>query len=371
MMNKRSAEVVIIGGGARGMAVAYYLSKAGVDVAVFEKRFICAGASGLNTGYANVSGKGPHFYTELSKRSADMYPALNEALGGGFGYERNGSIDAVATEKDWEKEAKVVEERNQVEGVNMRMLGIEEIRELEPAVSPHMLGGSFCPIDGSLNPLKFTRALARETGRNGGRIYTGNEVVDIRVDKGRIETVITDRMQIATHIVVNAAGIHVPRIAGMVGLHVPVNPERGQLTITEALPKFMSRVIGSYKQFEDGHVLIGVTNENVGENTGVTTEMLTSRVREAIRILPPLKVANGIRCTAALRPMPPDRLPIYQKMDGVSDFYVAVGHSGITLAPITGKIFSELIIQGHTDVSLEEYRVERFQKRGETIITKH
>ena len=89
MKNKISAEVVIIGAGVRGMAVAYFLSKAGVDVVVLEKRFVCAGASGLNTGYANVSEKGPRFYTELSKMSADMYPALNDALGGGFEYERN------------------------------------------------------------------------------------------------------------------------------------------------------------------------------------------------------------------------------------------------------------------------------------------
>ena len=366
-MNKKSAEVVVIGGGVRGMAVAYFLSKAGVKVAVLERRFICAGASGLNTGYANVSGKGPRFYTELSKMSADMYPALNDELGRGIEYERNGSIEVVETEQEWEKQAKTVEERNRVEGLNMCMLGIKEIREMEPALSPHLLGGSFCPIDGSLNPLKLTRALAKKATGNGTRIFTGNEVVDIRVADSRIEEVVTDHMRFSTHVVVNAAGIHVPRIAKMVGIHVPVNPERGQLTITQALPPLISRVIGPYKQFEDGHILIGATNESVGENTGVTVEMLADRVRQAIRIIPALKFAHGIRCTAALRPMPPDRLPIYQKMEEIRDFYVAVGHSGVTLAPITGKIFSELITQGDTDVSLDTYRVERFKDQGEAI----
>ena len=90
--------------------------------------------------------------------------------------------------------------------------------------------------------------------------------------------------------------------------------------------------------------------------------MISSRVRKAIRILPVLKKARGIRCAAALRPMTPDRLPIYQKVDEVDDFYVAVGHSGITLAPVTGKIFTDLITQGHTDVPLDGYRVERFKE---------
>jgi glycine/D-amino acid oxidase-like deaminating enzyme len=174
-------------------------------------------------------------------------------------------------------------------------------------------------------------------------------------------------MSISTHVVVNAAGIHVPRIAKMVGLDVPVNAERGQLTITEALPRFMHRPIGPYMQFKNGQVLIGVTNENVGEDTTVTSEMISSRVQKAIRILPVLKAARGIRCAAALRPIPPDRLPIYQKMEGVSDFYVTVGHSGITLAPLTGKIFTELITQGHTDIPIDKYRVERFKEKGEEI----
>jgi sarcosine oxidase subunit beta len=368
MENKRSADVVIIGGGVRGMSVAYFLSKAGVDVAVLEKRFVCSGASGLNTGYANVSEKGPEHYTRLSKMSADMYPALNEELGGGFGYERNGSIRALENEQEWEKQALTVSERNKVPGLDMRMLTIEEIRELEPAISSNLPGGSFCPIDGSLNPLKFTRALARKAVQNGARVFTGTEVVSIQAAGGRIQEVITNRFRISTHVVVNVAGIHVPKIAEMVGLRVPVNPERGQITVTEAMPPFIRRVIGPYKQFEDGQVLIGATNEQVGENTDVRPEMLSDRVRRAIRVLPALKAANGIRCTAALRPMPPDRLPIYQKLEGVNDFYVAVGHSGVTLAPVTGRIFSELITRGHTDVPLEDYRVERFKKIGEQAV---
>ena len=99
-----------------------------------------------------------------------------------------------------------------------------------------------------------------------------------------------------------------------------------------------------------------------GENTGVTIDMISRITRRAIRIIPALQKARAIRFTAALRPMTPDRLPIYQKVDGVSDYYVAVGHSGITLAPITSKIFSELIIRGETDIPIDEYRLERFQK---------
>ena len=102
-MNKKSADVVVIGAGVRGMSIAYSLIKAGVDVLVLEKHFIGAGASGLNMGYINVSGKEPDYYTELSKLSADMYPALNEELGGHIEYERNGSLKVAETEAEWQQ----------------------------------------------------------------------------------------------------------------------------------------------------------------------------------------------------------------------------------------------------------------------------
>lgn len=359
-MKKKSAEVVIIGGGVRGMVIAYSLAKAGVDVAVIEKRFVGAGASGLNMGYINISAKKPAFYTKLSKMSADMYPRFNEELDLDIEYRRNGALEVAQTQEDWEKLNKIVAERNQVAGIDMRMVKIDELRQLEPALSPRLLGGSWCPADGAVHALKLTRALARAATSNGARIYQHHEVLDIRAASGRIEAVATTYGSIATHVVVNAAGIHVPRIATMVGVDVPVFPERGQLIITEELPKILNRTVGGYKQYEDGQMLIGITNENVGENTAVTTKMISRCAREAIEIIPALKQARAIRCAAALRPMTPDRRPIYQKVAGISDFYVAVGHSGITLAPITGKIFSDLITRGQTDVPIAEYGLERF-----------
>jgi sarcosine oxidase subunit beta len=244
----------------------------------------------------------------------------------------------------------------------MRMVGIDEMRKMEPALSADLLGGYYCPVDGGVNSLNLTRALAKHAKRLGARIYTGCEVHDIQVSKGRIEGVVTNRMTIATRVVVDAAGIHTSQIAAMVGMEVPVFPERGQLTITEALPRLIHRTVGSYKQFENGQFLLGVSNELVGENTRVTTEIITSRIRVATQILPPLKAVRAARCAAALRPMTPDRLPIFEKLQGLSDFYVTVGHSGITLAPVTGKALTDLITQGRTDLPISGYSTERFKE---------
>ena len=359
----KNVEVVVIGAGVRGLSIAYSLAKAGVDVMVIEKRFVAAGASGLNMGLVNISGKEPEHYTLLSQLSADMYPDFAEELGADIEYKRNGSFPGIARNpEDWERLNQIVLERNKVAGIDMRMMEIDEMRELEPAFSPELLGAAYCPVDGGVNALKLTAALARAGLEKGVHIKSKCEVLDISVSSNRIESVVTSLGTIGTHVVVNAAGIHTPAIAKMLGIDVPGFPERGQLIITEALPKFLSRAVESYKQFDDGQVLIGFANEKVGENTWVTTEMISRFAKEVIQVFPVLKQARAVRCAAALRPMTPDRLPIFEKVAGISDFYIAVGHSGITLAPLTGKVFSDLITKGQTDISVTEFGMERFNR---------
>lgn len=196
--------------------------------------------------------------------------------------------------------------------------------------------------------------------RRGVKILQENEVKTIDMRAGRITAIVTDRLSISTHIVINAAGIDVPHLSQKLNVYSPVYAERGQIAITEALPKVLARVVDPYKQFDNGEVFIGVTHERVGDDRSVTVEKLSEISRMAVRVLPVLSGVNIIRCAAALRPIPPDRLPIYQKIDEVQGYYIAVGHSGITLAPVTGRIFRDLILKGKTDVPLEPYRVDRF-----------
>lgn len=359
-MFKNTADVVVVGGGVRGLAVAFGLARAGLDVVVVEERFIASSASGLNMGYINVSAKRPEYYTILSKMSSDMYPEFNAELGGGFEYERMGSLDIAETDDAFRALARSVEERNKVPGIDMRMLDAAEARTLEPALSPRIKGARWCPVDGSVHPLKLARALMKAAVDRGAVVRCGEKVLDIRVSSGRVEAVETSAGSISTRVVVNTAGIHTSSVARTVGLKIPVFPERGQIIITEPLPQILKRPVDSYKQYADGQVLIGASNEDVGEDTRVTPEIISRIARTAIRILPVLNRAHVVRCTAALRPMTPDRLPVYQKIQDIADFYVAVGHSGFTLAPVTAKIFTDLITTGKTDVDLAPYRYERF-----------
>lgn len=106
--------------------------------------------------------------------------------------------------------------------------------------------------------------------------------------------------------------------------------------------------------------MVGTTNEFVGHDRSVTYEAGVRVLDRACQAVPALAGARVLRAWAGLRPMSPDGLPIYGAVPEVPGFYIAVGHSGITLAPITGQIFLDLITTGHTSLPVEPYGLARF-----------
>ena len=109
--------------------------------------------------------------------------------------------------------------------------------------SERILGGVFCPVNGQVNPLLLCRAFARGARRRGSTIMLGTVVQDISHANGRVRAVRTSEGDIPCRLVVNAAGAWAADIADMVGRRVPVAPARGQIVLTEPLPRFLHRVL--------------------------------------------------------------------------------------------------------------------------------
>ncbi|MBW1995894.1 MAG: FAD-binding oxidoreductase, partial [Deltaproteobacteria bacterium] len=253
-----------------------------------------------------------------------------------------------------------VEIRNRIPGLNLRLLDGHEAREISPALSPEVIGGYICPEDGIVEVLKLLSAIGRAARRAGATILRQTEVTGIKVAAGRVQTVITNKGAIATPAVVNAAGVHTPHIGHMVGVSIPVYPEHGHMVITQPYPRLISIPTQYITQWPNGTFGIGTTNRNIGIVKHVCPSWLPPFLQQAVRILPALKNSNILRVFAHLRPMPPDRLPIYDTVPGTEGFYIAVGHSGITLAPLTGKIFADWIVNGKPDMDLGPYSLGRF-----------
>ncbi|HXJ78932.1 MAG TPA: FAD-dependent oxidoreductase [Candidatus Methylomirabilis sp.] len=356
----RGSDVVVVGGGIRGLCIAYFLARGGVGVTLVEKGFLGSGASGANAGLVNVSQKTPGHYTLWSLLSADMYPEFVAELEAEVDYQRDGYLRVAETEVEAEDVIERAQKQSRVPGVKVEILDARRARALEPALSPRIVAASFCAQDGNVDPLKLVRAVGRAARRLGAHILHHREVTGIRLANGRVAAVITKEGEVAADVVVDAAGIFVPEVARMVGVRVPILPQRGQMFQLEALPPLLNRPVQALRQLRSGTIMVGTTNEFVGHDRRVTYEAGTDLLARARRLVPALAGARVIRGWAGLRPMPPDGLPVYDAVPEVPGFFVAVGHSGITLAPITGQVFLDLITKGRTDLPVTPYSLSRF-----------
>ncbi len=355
-----SPDVVVVGAGARGASIAYYLARAGVRVTLIEKGYLASGTSSANVGLVNVSGKTPEHYTAFSLLSADMYPALVEELDMPVDHQRDGNMQIALSDAEAGQLARHAARQSKVPGVTVELLDARQARELEPALGPRVAAATYCPQDGNVDPMKLTVALGRAARRHGAEVLYHREVTGIRLAGGHVAAAVTPEGEIPTGAIVDAAGILVPRVAQMVGVEVPLLPQRGQIYHLESLPPILRRPVAGLRQFRSGTVMVGTTNEFVGFDRTVTYEAGARNLARACRIFPALARARVVRAWAGLRPMSPDGLPIYTAVPEVPGFYVAVGHSGITLAPITGQVFLDLVTTGRSSLPVEPYGLSRF-----------
>lgn len=390
-MNK-TAEVVVIGGGIIGCSIAYYLAKKGVRVVVIEKRDgLCFGASGANQGGSPVSlFESP--VLELALESLKLYRNLSKEISYDIEYQNTGHLLCSVNEEqypDMEKHAQNLRKS----GVNVRLIEGKEMRALEPDLGADVIIGIDEQESGLVNPFKVTHGFAYAARKLGTEFFLATEVKKIEVNKGNITSVVTDRGKINTNLVVNAAGAWSPEIGEMLGLTIPVKPRRGQVIVTEPIrlnerwryisdadyltiafhaeavkkskdPRMKLGVAGSYAQENTGNWAIGSSRDFAGYNNQITMPTVKYLAKRVIKFMPKLKDVNCIRMFAGLRPFCyVDGLPILSKVDNPSGFAIATGHAGegVTLAPITGKLISELLTENRTSVPIDVFAFSRFK----------
>jgi len=361
-----SAEVAVIGAGAVGLSIAYWLAKRGRDVVVLDREGPGAGSSTANFGLVWVHSKEPHTYFELSLRSSQLWPQMVEELGEDVELRHGqGGVQLCLTEADMVKAQMMLERQRRSLLFRGRLLSASEVLELQPGVSRHIAGGTWSPHDADVNPVKWTFALARGCQQRGVKLLTRTEVTGIELGEGsHVTGVLTPQGRIAATRVVNAAGVWADAIAEMVGVKLGLAPERGQLLVTERAPMTCPLPMAWHRQMPNGQYFLGTTFEDVGFDFSTTTAGAREILRRAVAALPAVRGLSIVRQFAGLRPMPKDGLPFLGPVSHVPGFYVAVGHSGNTLSPIHGKIISDLIVDGHTDVPIEDYDPLRYDPRG-------
>ncbi len=364
-----SADVVVIGGGAVGISITYYLAKYGVQVCLVEKADLCAGASRACLGHVMLQTKTAGPKLGLARESVRLFHSLEKELQADFEFENKGSMIVAQTEM----EADFVRTKVrglQDSGIDATFVNAAEARSLQPALSPHIFGASYCTEDCIVNPLDLILAYARAAERLGATIRMFTEVVGIERQGNRISAVLTNRGQISTETVVNATGAWAPVLAGMVNLDLPVVPRKGEMFVTEPMPPMLTggifsarylvskempvtdadademRVGMGISQTQSGNLLVGSTREFAGFDRKSTYRAIQELVRQPVELLPSVSDIHIIRAFAGLRPATPDGLPILEQSPELPGFITASGHEGdgVALSPITGKTIAELVV---------------------------
>jgi len=361
-------EVVVVGAGAVGCSIAYHLATRGKAVTLVDKEGPGAGTSTANFGLVWVSVKEPYPYMELSLASSQLWPKLVAELGEDVELRQGGGLKLCLTEADYQKHAAIVERQRHSPLFEGRMISAQEARELQPGVSEAIAGALWSPHDGDCDPVKWTYALARGCQRVGVTFMAQTEVTgfDLDEESRQVTGVFTNRGRLATQCAVNAAGPWAAQVAEMVGVTLGLFPQRGQILITEPGPIVCPRPMSTVRQNARGQFYMGTTAEDVGFDWSTTAAGARKIAANAVKLVPATAQLSVLRQFAGLRPMPRDGLPFLGPVPHVPGYYIAVGHSGITLSPIHGKIISDLIVDGQTDVPLDLYNPLRYDPHGTT-----
>ena len=359
-------DLIVIGGGLVGGAIAWGAAKQGASVALLDEGDIAFRAARGNFGLVWVQSKGAGMppYAHWTRRSSELWPDLAETLhqrtGIDTGLRQPGGFMFCLSDEELENRAALVHRMHNESGdIGTKILDRAEVRAMVPGLGDRVVGGSFCPIDGHASPLYLLRALHQDGQASGVEYKPGREVDAIDAAPNDF-TIHSGTERFTAPRVVIAAGLGSRDLAPMVGLAMPVTPLQGQIVVTERLPRFLDYATHVIRQTEEGTVMLGDSQEDVGFDISTKVSVLKEIAARNIQVFPHLRDANIVRTWAALRVMSPDGFPIYEQSDRYPGAFAATCHSGVTLAGAHALALAPAIMKGELPEELDAFRSQRF-----------
>jgi sarcosine oxidase subunit beta len=363
----RGVDIVIVGGGIVGASCAYFLAARGAPVLLLESGRLGREASGVNAGGVRQQARAlPEM--PLALRSVELWAELEKRLDARIEYERCGDLRIIETEADAEK-VTAIAARERETGLSLEWVEGRGLRSLAPALSPRVLGGTFCPTGGQANPLLAAPAFGRRARDLGAMVREGCSVQSIRRDGAgfALETA-AGRLRAAR--LVLAAGAWTPLLAGGLGLRLPISLFVPQMTATVPLPPVLGTVLLGFsrklsmKQMRSGAVLIGGGKRGWGDlgtrARGPVEENIRLGAVDAVEVLPLLGGAETTRSWVGLEGLTPDEMPIIDRVEGIHLAAGFCGH-GFAIGPVVGQLLSEWLLDGKPSLDLSAFRSSRFQ----------
>ena len=368
-MSRNHADVIIIGGGIIGCAIAYDLAKRNVKSLVIDK----ASAVGTEASWAGAGILTSHASTHepypiLCRASLALYPTLAEELRAETQIDieliQSGTL-SVFFNPDEAAGLIGLADRRVKRGFSAEVLTAEQTWQLEPSLSKSIAGGVLFPEDAQVRNPRMVTALAKAAAKLGAQFQVGNPVTDfIRVTADSEEHVVGVVVNGETYYAdtfVLAAGCWTGTLMAQLDVRIHVEPAKGQIVLVEAMPPLFERTIDGLGIYivprADGKILLGATVEFVGYDKTATVDGVKQLIDAGIAIAPELARHTFVQTWVGLRPYA-KKGPLLGHLPGYDNVVLASGHfkNGILLAPITGQLIAELITTGHPSLPLEPFQ---------------
>ncbi len=360
-----AADVVIIGAGIVGASIAWHLAQAGCTNVVLLEREQQQGKG--STG-KSMGGVRAQFSTDVNIRmslySIPFFAEFESALEHPSGYRPQGYLFLATAPEHLAMLRQNVARQQRLGLSQVRLISAQEAGEIAPGVRmDDVLGASFCPTDGFVDPYSIMQGFTLRARDKGVTLRRGADVTAIERDSTGIAGVHTNGDFIPTRIVVNAAGPWAASVAKLAGLEIPVRPLRRMLVPTEpceqldkALPMVIDMSNGFHFRPEGLGALLAWNDptEQYGDNTAVEPSFVEKILERAAARVPAFTdvEVNPKRAWAGLYEMSPDKHAILGEAPDVPGFYLANGFSGhgVMHSPATGRILADVILTGKSDI---------------------
>ena len=365
-------DVIVIGAGIIGCAVACELGRRGAAVRVIEGRGIGGGATRASAGvlaaYTESDRPGP--FRTLCGASLGLWDDFVGRVVADSGrhvlYERTGTLE-VATDDASRRRLEQTGSGLAAAGIDCRLLTAREARAAEPSLGGAVAGGLLVPSHGFVGVATLTEALREAAAaRHGVSFVTGRPVRAARVRRSGGMAVETAAGTLTADAVVLAAGSWSGGVAVAGEAPLPVRPVRGQLLQLTWSGDRLARVVWCPRCYvvpwPDGSMLVGATVEEVGFDERATVSGVAALIEAVVDVLPQARYAGFGAVRAGLRPGTPDDLPVVGRSAAAPGLVYATGHyrNGVLLAPLTARLVADLVLDGREDPLLAAIAPARF-----------
>jgi sarcosine oxidase subunit beta len=370
-----TADVVIIGGGIVGSSVAYHLAESGcANVLIIEREE----KQGLGSTSRSLGGVRAQFATpiniQMSIYSIDLFSRFEEVMGQTADYRAHGYLFCATTESHLEYLRENQEKQKAFGLKNAEMVSREDIVKMVPQlIADDIIGGSYCPTDGFVDPYGVMSGFAKRAKELGARVWLDTAVTGVNVENGAVTGVRTTRGDVSTRNVVNAAGPWAAGVAQMAGVELPVTPLRRQIVKTQRcdflpakFPMMIDMSTGFHFRREGEAILMAWPDneETYGFKTTFTHDFLEKILTRAVDRVPQFAdlPVNPKQCWAGMYEVSPDHHAIIGPAPGVKGLFFANGFSGhgVMHSPASGRITADLILGRQSFVNPAPLGIERF-----------